>query len=427
MHLSVDGKHRVNDRGWLSINTLIKDVPRWTHLSHGKLKPIQGKATTTRAMPVLQALLQGETIPNIVAVCRYLVQQWSDLKPRLLRCQPCEAGHKDFADSIEAARKEVFPLSRPVNEYFHLREKDLTIASKCVIMDFGGGKHVKQKFDCIMYTLTHTQFAPHPRVFSFIWQGFLQLLVVEGETVVAQYLIKEYGEIINADACHFPAFPTILDFAEKEDLWFVSHRTGLWCMYPGTGCGNQPGESLHGRWQRALWAQEEKPTLDSIFSIMNDIYKNTWSRTLDCNSDTSIGVETQILNEKLLNGTLLAAVGRTPALDFAVAAAANRRVHLIRAVAPNVGVIAMSRIATEALDEVMAIMGIDLLFKDNTPMLEQLLASGILAPCGQLDAKILADLSSIKWPHNLDKKGEALLFNNSIFNKIMFNIVYVVD
>ena len=110
--------------------------------------------------------------------------------------------------------------------------------------------------------------------------------------------------------------------------------------------------------------------MDSIFPIMNDIYKNKWSLTFDRNSDTSIGAEPQILDENLLNGTLLAAVGRTPALDFAVAAAANRRVHLIRTVALNVGVIAMSRIATEALDEVMAIMGLDLLFKDDTPMLE---------------------------------------------------------
>ena len=235
-HLSVDGKHKVNHRGWvvLSINILIKDVPRWTYLSHGKLESIQGKATTTRAMRVLQALLQGETIPNIVAKFRYLVQQWRDLKPRLPPLPNLvKQVHKNFADSIQPAHKEVFPLSRPVNDCFHLREKDLTIASKCVIMDFVGGKYVKQKFDWIMYTLTNTRFAPHPRVFSFIWQGFLQRLVVEGETVVAQYLIKEYSKIINADACHFPDFPTILEFTGKEDLWCVPHWTGLWGVYPG--------------------------------------------------------------------------------------------------------------------------------------------------------------------------------------------------
>ena len=57
MHLCVDGKHKVNDRGWivLTVNILIKDFPRWTHLSHGKQKSVQGKATTTGAMPVLQA------------------------------------------------------------------------------------------------------------------------------------------------------------------------------------------------------------------------------------------------------------------------------------------------------------------------------------------------------------------------------------
>ena len=106
MHLSVDGKHKVNDRGWivLTVDIMIKDCPRWTHLSHGKQKSVQGKATTARAMPVLQALLQGETVQNFVAVFRYLVQQWSALKPTLPSVPNLVTQvHKDFADSIETS------------------------------------------------------------------------------------------------------------------------------------------------------------------------------------------------------------------------------------------------------------------------------------------------------------------------------------
>ena len=71
-------------------------------------------------------------------------------------------------------------------------------------------------------------------------------------------------------------------------------------------------------------------------------------------------------------------------------------------------------------------MGLDLLFKDDPPMLAQLLASGILHPCGQLDETTRAELGRIKWPHNFNEKAEALLFQNSKLNKIFGDIVYVI-
>ena len=171
-----------------------------------------------------------------------------------------------------------------------------------------------------------------------------------GETEVALYLVKEYSEVMDTKACRFPDFPTKLELPQSEAVWFVPHWTGLWGAYPGTGCGNQPGESLHSPWQRALAAQGGKLSLDSIFPTMNDIYKNLWSRSFDWTSDTCIGVDPKIIDQNLLHGTQLAALGRTPALDFVSATSDKRKVHLIRVVADNVGVVAMSRVATESLD-----------------------------------------------------------------------------
>ena len=41
-------------------------------------------------------------------------------------------------------------------------------------------------------------------------------------------------------------------------------------------------------WQRELSAQEERPTLDSICPIMNDIYKEKWSTSFDWEKSTMI-------------------------------------------------------------------------------------------------------------------------------------------
>ncbi len=101
---------QVNDRGWtiFTVSVLIKDFPRNTHLSHGKSASVQGKATATRALPVLQALLHAETTPGITAVFRYLVDTWAVAKPgRPPLPDLVRQVHKDFSAPIETARSGV--------------------------------------------------------------------------------------------------------------------------------------------------------------------------------------------------------------------------------------------------------------------------------------------------------------------------------
>ena len=262
VHLSVDGKWKVSDKGWaiLTVSVLVKDVPRPTHLAHGVRKSVQSKATTTRALPLLQALVQSETTEDVVAVFRALAAHWESRHPdRRSLYQLVKQVHKDYAPALEAARATVFPRSRPVNDFFHLREKEKILAAKCAKLDLRHGKYVKRHFEWTMYTLTNTRFTPHPEVFSMVWQGFLVRLLTVGETQVATYLRAEYSSLVDAETVEFADTPTHVVWSPGQRLFFAPHWAGLWGVYPGTASGNQAGEALHAPWQRTLESLRTTP------------------------------------------------------------------------------------------------------------------------------------------------------------------------
>ena len=181
VHLSVDAKYKVNDRGWtiLTVSLLCKDFPRNTHLSHGRKLRTQGKATTTRAFPVLQAIMHAETIQSVSRVFRKVCELWAEAWPSGPALQDMTTQvHKDYHDALEGARRAVFPKSRPVNDYFHLVEKERSMSAKCCKLVLHKGRYVKENYDWLIYTLGNVRFAPRPDIFSFIWQGILCRLIV---------------------------------------------------------------------------------------------------------------------------------------------------------------------------------------------------------------------------------------------------------
>ena len=86
----------------------------------------------TRARPVLQALLHAETGHHVSVVFQFLADSWAGSRPDAPPLvELVKQVHKDYSEAIETARRTVFPRSRPVNDFFHLRQKEKTIASKC--------------------------------------------------------------------------------------------------------------------------------------------------------------------------------------------------------------------------------------------------------------------------------------------------------
>ena len=77
---------------------------------------------------VLQALVQAETTSNFRKVFQVLCQIFVE-QPNQRSCLAhiVTQVHKNYAGSIESAKTDVFPFSRPVNDYCHLCEKEKTI------------------------------------------------------------------------------------------------------------------------------------------------------------------------------------------------------------------------------------------------------------------------------------------------------------
>ena len=430
VHLSVDGKWKVSDKGWaiLTVSVLVKDVPRPTHLAHGVRKSVQSKATTTRALPLLQALVQSETTEDVVAVFRALAAHWESRHPdRRSLYQLVKQVHKDYAPALEAARATVFPRSRPVNDFFHLREKDKILAAKCAKLDLRHGKYVKRHFEWTMYTLTNTRVTPHPEVFSMVWQGFLVRLLTVGETQVATYLRAEYSSLVDAETVEFADTPTHVVWSPGQRLFFAPHWAGLWGVYPGTASGNQAGEALHAPWQRTLESLRTTPSIDNIFDVMQGIYTNQWSSAFEWASNAPLGPDPRVLEPGLLNGAVLSRVGRSTAVAFVDAASGGRTIHMLRHVDAAVAVVAMSRTADAGLDEAAATLGIDIMFAKDTKHRQTLLAAaGILAPMAPQVKNVVDELEKIQWPHDVLEDSAPIVFQNAPFNKIFGDLVYVV-
>ena len=201
-------------------------------------------------------------------------------------------------------------------------------------------------------------------------------------------------------------------------------------MYPGTACGNEPGEAIHGPWQRALAAQRAPPTLGNIFGITQNIYNDHWATSFEWTSTERLGPVSTAFDRALLDGQLLCRVGRTPALSFAERAAAGTHVYVTRVVSDDLAVVAVCRSADAALNDADANAGIDLLFEQASDerVRDSLVACGILLPATVANTATWQILAGYEWPHAFAGHGKknTLVFKNSAFNKIFVDIAYVI-
>jgi hypothetical protein len=105
--------------------------------------------------------------------------------------------------AIEAARAEVWPLARPVDDFFHFREKHRAIEARLrKVVSTSSGVLRKEFLGWVTAALEATRSAPTAQTFHLIWNGLLSRLRHEGETVVADYLQKTYTREVAAPSLH---------------------------------------------------------------------------------------------------------------------------------------------------------------------------------------------------------------------------------
>ena len=194
--LGLDAKEKVLERGMsvLTLSLLGKAGLRNTRMPGRK----QLRACVTRAFPVLQAIISGESADNAGRAFTLLSKLWhethQDSRPSL--ADSVVQVHKDFAPGFEAARRKHFPKSRPCDDYFHLRQKHKALESRLSTTHVHKGCFVKTHLGWLRACLDAVRLLPTLQLFHFCWQGLLVRLRSKGEDVVADYLAHQYTQAL---------------------------------------------------------------------------------------------------------------------------------------------------------------------------------------------------------------------------------------
>ena len=182
------------DRGMgvATLSLLVKDELRPTHLPKmGAGCRTQSRAWTSHGMPLLQAIFHAETKANYVNLFAACCDLWTARHPnqKPLQQQMSLQLRKDFHLSIEEARRHVWPLSRPCDDFFHFKEKShTTMQAKCQQLVSRKGKFVKKYVHFALEVINILRFVPTLPLFSWLWKAFLATLRRLGEPTLADWL-----------------------------------------------------------------------------------------------------------------------------------------------------------------------------------------------------------------------------------------------
>ena len=338
------------------------------------VRRVQGRAWTSHVMPLLQAVIHAETTENYVALFKLLENLWVSARPHdkhlkdthrhtqvkitfaefwvtflerfprtqtdtfrmlcalvcvtlrnmlhvMLACvmRPNEDTvrqlHKDFHMAIESARKEVWPGARPVDDFFHFREKRRAIESRLTrTIQSKDGRQLKEFLGWTAAAIAPTRFAPSAQCFHLVWNGLLNRLRQQGEHAVADYLQHTYTRTMSTTTLS-EEWNIIISSPEPDEvLSFCGHWSGVLGILQGMSCGSQPAEALHRGWETILHGQQSASPA-KVLTVMERIYAR-WASDYEWSTHELLSRIPKGNDPGLINGATLSRVGRSTAMDF---------------------------------------------------------------------------------------------------------------
>ena len=216
--------------------------------------------------------MDSESEENYTELFEALCVMWAQLRPEDQPLQTIvKQVHKDFAPGLEAARRAVFPGSRPCDDYFHLTQKRLEISARCSEVVIQSGRRAKKNLDWILACLDALHRAPTLDILSKLWPAFMARLGHEGEKAVADYLHGTYSRQATVRQLQQMGIDTVSTDLDSI-LTFCSFWAGAAGVYPGTGGGNQASEAIHTQWQNELASLGGKGSIVEALRTMQNLY-----------------------------------------------------------------------------------------------------------------------------------------------------------
>ena len=353
--MCIDVKQGCLGHGWgvLTAALIVKDRLRNTTLGRFATNKLQALAFTSHAEPILQAVVNTEPADNVIQFLQTLVIAWSTQRPDLPPLlEWLHQVHKDFHPALEAARRAVLSLVRPVNDFFHLTQSEPTMEKKLRVVSATPGRHIKEHKAWVVHALHVQRHLPTLDLSSAIYRGFLQRLLALGESEVAAF----YGPAGHATHCveasgqhiHDVYGVSALNPDSSTRLLFVYHWSGLFGTLPGTDAGDQPLEAFHSPWAEHLASLGKDTQAAKAMELMQEVFQ-TWSTQLQWEAKSSLLLVPPDIDTKLLHSPLLAKVGRSTAFDFADASTTTL-VHHLYEVSERLHLVIMPHSLSHTLD-----------------------------------------------------------------------------
>ena len=276
--LVVDGKQKIATTGAViaSVGVLCSsETPRNTTLARDtEGKKLQAELRTNTVQLVMQAYMDAESTDNFVRFFQLLCDTAQAEFGVSLPSQVLQM-HSDFSDSIEAARRKVFPKARPCRDYPHMMRAVQGTLSKKALEDWRART---------LHALRCTRFLPTAELFSAVWKLILPELQAAGKGEVVAYLKKEYIKDVRKEVLEkkFSLRDGLL--AETTLLW-ADYWSGVLGTHPGSATGTQTIEAFHSFWQEQI-RRKARSKPGEVLLRMQGLYQKEWKAHMVADSAT---------------------------------------------------------------------------------------------------------------------------------------------
>ncbi len=370
--------------GIATVSLAGKDRLRNTTVARCGGRKVQARAFTTHAQPVMQGIFDVEEEDNFDRLFRAVETMWGEVHPERPPLRECVVQlHKDYAAPIENARLRRFPRSRPMNDFFHLLQKEQkVIEKKLQKQTLQHGKFVKEELAWIMAALMDLRDLPTLDLYSALHAGFLHRLREKGEPLAADYLGPE-GRGVYTQAGTLAEFKAKYNVRSLEaephtHMLYSPHWQGMSGIVPGTACGDEPQEAMHSAWERHLDVRGKEVEGAEVLTVMQQLYTHQWAEQFEWGRSETLHLCAPLDDPSMLNGTSLAAAGRSNAMELWTAAA-RYKCYEVYDQGPNCQVVAVLRNTSKSFDAACTEAGVSMLFAHGTELHKILVQRGLLA------------------------------------------------